>query len=182
MSSSPTERSHFGMSEAGLRQSGAPTRAAGCRAQSSTPCGGVNPKLNPAHPRRAGIGFVPFSPLGKGFSPARSTARRPSATPTAQHAATVQRGGPRRQSGPHRPALRDRRAAGRAMAQVALAWLLANTRGSYPSPARQRSAQENFGAIELELTAMTLRRSLRPPTKSMSKTALPRAHGRWINR
>jgi hypothetical protein len=29
---------------------------------------------------------------------------------------------------------------------------------------------------------MTLRRSLRPPTKSMSKTALPRAHGRWINR
>jgi aryl-alcohol dehydrogenase-like predicted oxidoreductase len=61
-------RSHFGMSEAGVRRSAAPMRCSRWRrCRANIPCGGANRDGDPAALEELGIGFVPFSPLGRGF-------------------------------------------------------------------------------------------------------------------
>ena len=60
---------HFGLSEARRRRSAAPTRCSRSRpSRASTRCGGGDPEEEVLPTlEELGIGFVPFSPLGKGF-------------------------------------------------------------------------------------------------------------------
>ena len=60
---------HFGLSEAGAKPSAAPTPSSPSpRYKTSTRSGGASPKKKSSHSlEELGIGFVPFSPLGKGF-------------------------------------------------------------------------------------------------------------------
>ena len=103
-----------------------------------------------------GIGFVPFSPLGKGSSPARSTRdhvrrRRRPRQPSP--------GSPPRPGRPTRPSSTCSRriadAKGATPAQVALAWLLAKEPWIVPIPGTRRLERldENLGAADLDLTA-----------------------------
>jgi aryl-alcohol dehydrogenase-like predicted oxidoreductase len=106
-----------------------------------------------------GIGFVPFSPLGKGFLTGMID------TTTAFEAGDFRTGIPRFAA--------DARAANQAMvdllarigerlratpAQVALAWLLAQQPGIVPIPGTRKLArlEENLAAAALELTAADL--------------------------
>jgi aryl-alcohol dehydrogenase-like predicted oxidoreductase len=123
--------------------------------------------------RELGIGFVPFSPLGRGFL--AGGVRSLDALP----ASDFRRGVPRFQSGNIAPnlALADRlaelaREKGAAPAQLALAWLLAQGPDIVPIPGtkRRRYLEENVAAAELRLTSVDLARI---------EAAIPRgsAHG-----
>lgn len=107
-----------------------------------------------------GIGFVPFSPLGRGFLTGAITA-------STSFAGSDMRNNLPRFSPGARAAnqglvdLLSRIAAGRGAtnAQVALAWLLAQREWIVPIPGTTRTARlrENVGAAALELTAPELR-------------------------
>ncbi len=60
---------HFGLSEAGARRSAAPTPSSrSLRSRANTRCGSESPEAEVLPTlEELGIGFVPFSPLGKGF-------------------------------------------------------------------------------------------------------------------
>ena len=109
-----------------------------------------------------GIGFVPFSPLGKGFLTGKIDET---------HDVRQQR------LPQHRPALRRRRRArrtrrssscssaiaerkGATPAQIALAWLLAQKPWIVPIPGTTKlhRLEENIGAADVELTRDDLRR------------------------
>jgi len=153
---------HFGLSEAGvrtIRRAHAVQPVTALQSEYSlwtrTPEREVIPALE-----ELGIGFVPFSPLGKGFltgkfdetstfdsSDFRSTL--PRFTPEALHANQALIGlltviGERKKATP---------------AQVALAWLLAQKPWIVPIPGTTKlhRLEENIGALSLELTADDLR-------------------------
>ena len=136
---------HFGLSEAApgtIRRARCP---AGTAVQSEyslwtrTPEVEVLPTLE-----ELGIGFVPFSPLGKGFLTGRSTRARPSTLTSA----TI----PRFLGGTHNQTLVEllgeiaaRKNA--TPAQIALAWLLAQKPWIVPIPGTRRleRLEENIG-------------------------------------
>jgi aryl-alcohol dehydrogenase-like predicted oxidoreductase len=106
--------------------------------------------------RELGIGFVPFSPLGRGFL--AGAVRDSSAIPVGD----VRRGLPRFQAGNLEKNLTalDRfealaRAKGCTPPQLALAWVLAKGRDIVPIPGtkRRRYVEDNTGAAALALTA-----------------------------
>ena len=108
-----------------------------------------------------GIGFVPFSPLGKGFLTGAIDANddlRQHRLP--QHAAALHAGSAQGQPGAGRPAAADRGSARtRTPAQIALAWLLAQKPWIVPIPGTTKlhRLEENLGAASIELTHEDLR-------------------------
>ena len=126
-----------------------------------------------------GIGFVPFSPLGKGFLTGKidenttfdSTDFRstlPRFTPEALKAnqALVDLLG----------SIGERKSA--TPAQIALAWLLAQKPWIVPIPGTTKlhRLEENIGAADVELTPDDLARSTPPPQRSRCKgLAIPRS-------
>ena len=108
-----------------------------------------------------GIGFVPYSPLGKAFSPARSTRTRrwrPATSATPFRASS-------REAMEKNQAFVDllKRVAeekGATPAQIALAWLLAQRPYIVPIPGTTKlhRLEENIGAADVRLTADDLRR------------------------
>jgi aryl-alcohol dehydrogenase-like predicted oxidoreductase len=111
--------------------------------------------------RELGIGFVPFSPLGRGFLSAeiRTTQGLPEKD--------FRRGVPRFQEGnfERNLALADRLASlatekGCTPAQLALGWLLAQGEEIVPIPGtkRRKYLEENAAAVDLELSAADLAR------------------------
>ena len=160
---------HFGLSEAGVAHHPARARASSpsprCRA--STRCGGASrrPRSSPTL-AELGIGFVPFSPLGKGFLTGTVDAT------TTFAAGDIRAILPRftRRGAAGEPGLVDlvRRspsARARRPRQVALAWLLAQKPWIVPIPGTRRLERldENLGAADLELTAGGPRRARRRP-------------------
>jgi aryl-alcohol dehydrogenase-like predicted oxidoreductase len=152
---------HFGMSEAGaesIRRAHAVQALAALQSEYSLwwrePEKEILPLLE-----ELGIGFVPFSPLGKGFltgaidagtafdgSDFRNTVPRFSPEARAANGALV--------------ALLGRIAAGKGVtpAQIALAWLLAQRPWIVPIPGTTKlhRLEENLGAAAVELTAQDL--------------------------
>ncbi len=120
------------------------------------PEGGILPAC-----RELGVGFVPFSPLGRGFL--SGTVRTLEGLP----ADDFRRGVPRFQEGNLGPnlALVDRFAGvaaekGCTPAQLALAWVLAQGEEIVPIPGtkRRRYLEENAAAVEISLSARDLAR------------------------
>jgi len=153
---------HFGLSEAGaqtIRRAHAVQPVAAVQSEYSLwtrgPEADVLPTLD-----ELGIGFVPYSPLGKGFLTGKVDANTqldstdfrstlPRFTPEARQAnqALVDllvRGGERRKATP---------------AQIALAWLLAQKPWIVPIPGTTKPARldENLGAAAIELAPDDLR-------------------------
>ena len=148
---------HFGLSEAGvqtIRRAHAVQPVTAVQSEYSLFWRGPEAELLPAL-EDLGIGFVPFSPLGAGSSPARSTKtpnsiRRTSAT--AFPASRPRRARPiLRWSTSVRPSAARKRAT---PAQVALAWLLAQKPWIVPIPGTTKlhRLEENLGAVNVTLT------------------------------
>ncbi|MFB2580837.1 aldo/keto reductase [Herbiconiux sp. P15] len=110
-----------------------------------------------------GIGFVPYSPLGRGFLTG-------SAKPAAEYDETdMRRGDARWQPGNYEKNLEATRqltelasSKGATVAQLALAWLLAQGEHIVPIPGTRSAArvEENVGAADLALTEADLARIL----------------------
>ncbi|HVB33964.1 MAG TPA: aldo/keto reductase [Patescibacteria group bacterium] len=153
---------HFGLSEAGvetIRRAHAVQPVAAVQSEYSLwfrdPEKDVLPALE-----KLGIGFVPFSPLGRGFLTGKmdeNTAfdksdfrnRLPRFTPEARKANLamvdlLQKTAERKQATP---------------AQIALAWLLARKPWMVPIPGTRKleRLEENIGAVAVELTSNDLR-------------------------
>ena len=153
---------HFGLSEAGaatIRRAHAEHPVAALQSEYSLwwrePEAEILPTLE-----ELGIGFVPYSPLGRGFLTGAMDATTPFAatdfraalprfTPEARQAnlGLVERIG------------RIAAEKGATPAQIALAWLVAQKPWIAPIPGttRLRRLEENIGAVEVELTAENLR-------------------------
>ena len=153
---------HFGMSEAGvqtIRRAHAVLPVAAVQSEYSLWWRRPEEELLPAL-EELGIGFVPFSPLGKGFltgtiderTSFNSTDFRnivPRFTPEARHANQTVVDFMR--------LIAEKRHA--TPAQIALAWLLAQTPWIVPIPGttKPRRLEENLGAADLVLTDDDLR-------------------------
>ena len=153
---------HFGLSEAGaktIRRAHAVQPVAALQSEYSLWTRDPEPEILPTL-EELGIGFVPFSPLGKGFLTGKidqnttfeSTDFRnslPRFTPEARQAnqALVDLLG------------RIAGEKGATTAQIALAWLLAQKPWIVPIPGTTKlhRLEENIGAVDLELTAGDLR-------------------------
>ena len=153
---------HFGLSEAGaktIRRAHAVQPVAALQSEYSLWTRDPEPEILPTL-EDLGIGFVPFSPLGKGFLTGKidqnttfeSTDFRnslPRFTPEARQAnqALVDLLG------------RIAGEKGATTAQIALAWLLAQKPWIVPIPGTTKlhRLEENIGAVDLELTAGDLR-------------------------
>jgi aryl-alcohol dehydrogenase-like predicted oxidoreductase len=153
---------HFGLSEAGaktIRRAHAVQPVAALQSEYSLWTRDPEPEILPTL-EELGIGFVPFSPLGKGFLTGKidqnttfeSTDFRnslPRFTPEARQAnqALVDLLG------------RIAGEKGATTAQIALAWLLAQKPWIAPIPGTTKlhRLEENIGAVDLELTAGDLR-------------------------
>ena len=116
-------------------------------------------------PRELGVGFVPYSPLGRGFPHRnRPLGRRPFVTERLpQDDAAVQRGCIGRQSRCGGGGQEGRRAAGcDARTKLALAWLRyradALSVASVPIPGTRRAEriEDNLGSLSVTLTAEQL--------------------------
>ena len=111
--------------------------------------------------KNSGIGFVPFSPLGKGFL--TGTINENTTFDSADFRNIVPRftpRGPQGEPGPGRSARRRSRARKKATpAQIALAWLLAQKPWIVPIPGTTKlhRLEENIGAAAVELTPDDLR-------------------------
>ena len=109
-----------------------------------------------------GIGFVPYSPLGKGFLTG-SIEREHDNSTRSDIRSSIPRfaaGRPRSQPRRGRPAADDRATArGATPGQIALAWLLAQQPWIVPIPGTRRldRLEENLAAADVELTADDLR-------------------------
>ena len=153
---------HFGLSEAGaqtIRRAHAVQPVAAVQSEYSLWWREVEADVLPAC-EELGIGFVPFSPLGRGyltgkidetttFAAADIRSRLPRFTPEARQANQVvidllARLGQQKGATP---------------AQIALAWLLAQKPWIVPIPGTRKLGRldENLGAITLDLTADDLR-------------------------
>jgi len=154
---------HFGLSEAGVqtirRAHRSFKRSRHSRAEYSLwwrePEAEVIPTLE-----ELGIGFVPFSPLGKGFLTGKTLKKRSStkAISVTSSLALPQRLG--KQIRPWSICLASSQNKKKATpAQIALAWLLAQKPWIVPIPGTTKLArlEENIGAAALELTPEDLR-------------------------
>jgi aryl-alcohol dehydrogenase-like predicted oxidoreductase len=153
---------HFGLSEAGvqtIRRAHAVQPVTALQSEYSLwwrePEGEVLPTL-----QELGIGFVPFSPLGKGFL--TGTISETTSFDSSDIRSTIPRFTP--ESRRANQALIDLLGTiamrkGATLAQVALAWLLAQKPWIVPIPGTRRveRLEENLGAASLELTADDLR-------------------------
>ncbi|HTB22590.1 MAG TPA: aldo/keto reductase [bacterium] len=152
---------HFGLSEAGaktIRRAHAIQPVSALQSEYSLWSRDPEQEILPTL-EELGIGFVPFSPLGKGFLAGKIT------KDTAFHSTDFRTSLPRftveaRQAN---QALVDLLAAigartGSSTAQVALAWLLAQRSWIVPIPGTTKAARltENLGAAGLVLTAQDL--------------------------
>ena len=153
---------HFGLSEAGaktIRRAHAVQPVTALQSEYSLWTRDPEPEILPTL-EELGIGFVPFSPLGKGFLTGKidqnttfeSTDFRnilPRFTPEAREAnqALVDLLG------------RIAGEKGATTAQIALAWLLAQKPWMVPIPGTTKlhRLEENIGAVDIELTAGDLR-------------------------
>jgi aryl-alcohol dehydrogenase-like predicted oxidoreductase len=103
-----------------------------------------------------GIGFVPYSPLGKGFL--TGTINQSTAFTNSDIRTTIPpllRREPQGEPGTRRPPRHHRPAQGSHAAQIALAWLLARKPWIVPIPGTRRVERldENIGAAHVALTA-----------------------------
>ena len=145
------------------RRSGARTRCSRSRpCRASTRCGRASTSATCCPTiEELGIGFVPFSPLGKGFLTGAIDAHdRPSTAPTS--AARCRGSRPKRARRTRRwstcwPPSRERKNA--TPAQIALAWLLAQKPWIVPIPGttKLQRLDENLAAAAIELTGDDLR-------------------------
>ena len=154
---------HFGMSEAGvgmIRRAHAVQPLSALQSEYSMftrdPEAEILPTLE-----ELGIGFVPFSPLGKGFLTGRSTTARRSQKGDVRN--TLPRFADEARHANQRLVDLDRpispRESRRKPAQIALAWLLAQKPWIVPIPGTTKlhRLEENVGAADVELTADDLR-------------------------
>lgn len=179
---------HFGLSEAGvevIRRAHAVQPVTALQSEYSLwwrePENQILPTLI-----ELGIGFVPFSPLGKGFLTGAIT------TTTAFDPSDLRSSLPRftEQARAANQALVDqlgRIAArtGATNAQIALAWLLAQHPTIVPIPGTTKTARllENIAAIEVELTADDLAELTVAAEKvEIQGERYPEHMQRWINR
>ena len=153
---------HFGLSEAGaqtIRRAHAVQPVTALQSEYSLWTRGPEAEILPTL-EELGIGFVPFSPLGKGFLTGQITEQTtfdssdfrnivPRFTPEARKANQVlvdllRTIGQRKGATP---------------AQIALAWLLAQKPWIVPIPGTTKAArlEENIGAVSVELTPDDLR-------------------------
>ena len=115
-----------------------------------------------------GIGFVPYSPLGKGFLTGTIDERSTFAGTTSAARSPASRESRCR---PTRPLVdllgASRSSKGATPAQIALAWLLAQKPWIAPDPRHPQAhrLEENIGAAPIELTAGDLRRHRRAPPR-----------------
>ena len=103
-----------------------------------------------------GIGFVPYSPLGKGFlTGAMSKDTKLAEDDFRKHPAALHARGDGEEPGAGRPAEADRGEKKATPAQIALAWLLAQRPWIVPIPGTTKlhRLEENLGAAGVELTA-----------------------------
>jgi aryl-alcohol dehydrogenase-like predicted oxidoreductase len=153
---------HFGLSEAGvqtIRRAHAVQPVAALQSEYSMFSRDPEAEILPAL-EQLGIGFVPFSPLGKGFL----TGKIDAATTFAE--GDIRNTLPRFQSEAREANIRLVQAVsalaarkGVAPAQVALAWVLAQKPWIVPIPGTTKlhRLEENVGAAKVELTAEELR-------------------------
>ena len=108
-----------------------------------------------------GIGFVPFSPLGKGFLTGKIDEHDDASTaPTSAARAALHAGGAEGEPGRSSTCCATSASARtRRPAQIALAWLLAQKPWIVPIPGTTKLPRldENLGAVSLELTPEDLR-------------------------
>lgn len=152
---------HFGMSEAGvntIRRAHAVQPVTALQSEYSLFWREPEEEILPAL-EELGIGFVPFSPLGRGFLTGQVTADSQFGE------GDIRAGLPRFQRDVIEAnlALVDRvselaRGKGATPGQVALGWLLAQQPWIVPIPGTRRveRLEENLGAVDLELTAADL--------------------------
>ena len=155
---------HFGMSEAGagtIRRAHAVQPVTALQSEYSLWSRAPETEMLPTV-EELGIGFVPYSPLGKGFLTGTIDAR-PSRTTTSVPHPALRRGRAAGQPGAGRLSRKSPRH-GATPAQIALAWLLAQGPGSSPSPARA--------------SCTAWRRTSAPPTSSARRRRSPRSP-RW---
>src|SRR6202008_4550471 len=153
---------HFGMSEAGvktIRRAHAVLPVAAVQSEYSLWWRKPDEELLPAL-EELGIGFVPFSPLGKGFL--TGTIDDKTSFDKDDFRNVVPRFSPEARKA--NQALVDRlgkvaRAKQATPAQIALAWLLAQKPWIVPIPGTTKSQrlEENIGATAVELTSYDLR-------------------------
>jgi len=149
---------HFGMSEAGvqsIRRAHAVLPVTALQSEYSLWTRDRERDVLPAL-EELGIGFVPFSPLGRGFLTGKIEATRE--FDTSDLRAKLPRFTPEALAA--NQALVDRlqaiaRRKGLTAAQIALAWILARKPWIVPIPGTRKVArlEENIGATEVELTA-----------------------------
>ena len=127
---------HFGLSEAGVKT----IRARACGAAGDGRAERVFAVVARARKRRScrlleelGIGFVPFSPLGKGFLTGKIDEHAGSQPDSAACCRASRRSAPGQPSLRHRPCAVARKK-GATSAQIALAWLLAQKPWIAPIP------------------------------------------------
>jgi aryl-alcohol dehydrogenase-like predicted oxidoreductase len=179
---------HFGLSEAGaktIRRAHAVQPVAALQSEYSLWWREPEAKILPTL-EELGIGFVPFSPLGKGFltgkidettkfegSDFRLTVPRFTSENRKANLAVVDlvtRIAQRKQATP---------------AQIALAWILAQKPWIVPIPGttKRHRLEENLGAATVELSAHDLREIEGAASKiAMHGARYSEAHQRWIDR
>ena len=149
---------HFGLSEAGvqtIRRAHAVQPVTALQSEYSLwwrePEDEILPTLE-----ELGIGFVPFSPLGKGFLTGKidetTDVRRAATSATPSRASTRTRARRTAPSSSCSSAIAERK--GATPAQIALAWLLAQKPWIVPIPGTTKlhRLEENIAAAEVELT------------------------------
>jgi aryl-alcohol dehydrogenase-like predicted oxidoreductase len=149
---------HFGLSEAAadtIRRAHAVCPVTAVQSEYSLWTRDPEPEVLPAC-RELGIGFVPFSPLGKGFL--TGTVNTATGFTTGDIRATIPRFDPGNRTA--NQALLDHvsalaRARDAAPGQIALAWLLAQYQQISPIPGtrRRERLEENTGATHVALSA-----------------------------
>jgi aryl-alcohol dehydrogenase-like predicted oxidoreductase len=179
---------HFGLSEAGvdvIRRAHAVQPVTALQSEYSLfwrePEGAIRETLD-----ELGIGFVPFSPLGRGFLTGTVDAT------TEFSDGDIRAGLPRftREAREANLALVDRvrtvaDRVGATVGQVALAWLLAQGRSIVPIPGTRRLTrlQENIGAADVELSSADLTELDEASTQvAIVGERYPEAMARMVNR
>ncbi|MEQ8694840.1 MAG: aldo/keto reductase [Gammaproteobacteria bacterium] len=153
---------HFGLSEAGvgtIRRAHAVQPVTALQSEYSLWWREPEAKILPTL-EELGIGFVPFSPLGKGFLTGKIDAK--TAFDPTDFRNTVPRFAPEARAANHRLVERIEAIAtakGATPAQVALAWLLAQKAWIVPIPGTTKlhRLEENLGGAAVDLTGGDLR-------------------------
>ena len=147
---------HFGLSEAGaktIRRAHAVQPVTALQSEYSLwwrePEKEILPTLE-----ELGIGFVPFSPLGKGFLTGKSTRTRASTATTSATRSRALRPKLARRTRPSSIcSAKSRSPKNATRAQIALAWLLAQKTWIVPIPGTTKlhRLEENIGAVAVEI-------------------------------